>query len=87
MNAMDLSRVNVSAHLPSLSRLSGNDPIPPDIVGGTIIAIGAPSEHCDLEGGGLVVDFVPRGESSVRRLVLGLNELGMWVEYDGYRGA
>ena len=52
---------------------------PPDIIGATIADFGAAPAECGLEGGGLIIDYIPRGESERKRLVLAFNELGMWV--------
>lgn len=46
-----------------------------------IVTIGAPDTD-QIEGGGLVIDFIAAGDTAVRRVVFGFNECGMWVEYD-----
>lgn len=52
------------------------------MVGARIVRIGSTDEG-DLEGGGLVVDFVPVGEKTAKRVVFSFNERGMWVEWEG----
>ena len=39
-----------------------------------------------IEAAGLVIDYMPRGATSPRRVALGFNEQGMWVEYQGEIG-
>ena len=67
--------------VPMLPHLFGrNEPLPPDLVGAKIIAIGTPEDKRLVKGGGLVIDYrTPAGTSC--RLVLALNELAMWVVY------
>ena len=52
-------------------------PIPGELIGSTIVAIGTTEER--IEGGGLFIDYRLKGSKEVRRLVLAFNELGMWV--------
>ena len=57
------------------------EPVPLELIGATIVAIGA----LDLpylerpEGGGLVIDYRPKECSETRRLILAFTELGMWT--------
>jgi hypothetical protein len=53
------------------------------MTGATIVRIGAPAED-GIEGGGLVIDYVPQGGAAVYRAVLAFNESGMWVLLDTY---
>jgi len=55
-------------------------PIPTDIVGATIVSFGAAPPECDLEGGGLIIDYLPIGATERKRLILAFTELGMWAE-------
>jgi len=55
------------------------DTFPPDIVGAKIVCLGAAPRECDVEGGGLIIDYIPQGENESKRLVLAFNELGMWI--------
>jgi hypothetical protein len=51
------------------------------MTGATIVRIGAPEED-GIEGGGLVIDYIPSGETSVYRVVFAFNDSGMWVVLD-----
>jgi len=51
--------------------------VPSELIGATIIGIGTSREK--IEGGGLVIDYTPVGETTSRRIKLAFNELGMWV--------
>lgn len=51
--------------------------IPTELIGATIIAFGTSEER--IEGGGLFIDYRPRDNNEVHRVVLAFNELGMWV--------
>lgn len=61
----------------------GDEAFPAELAGATITRIGSPEDPKLIEGGGLVIDFVPQGATTTRRLVLGFTELGMWIEYVG----
>ena len=52
---------------------------PEDIVGSKISGIGTIDSSFRIEGGGLVVDYIPKGSEASKRVVLGFNELGMWI--------
>lgn len=52
------------------------------LTGARILQIGSPDDG-DLEGGGLVIDYVPEGATDRHRVVLAFNELGMWVVHEG----
>jgi hypothetical protein len=52
------------------------------MAGATIIRIGS-IEDTDLEGGGLVIDYKPRGISDTLRVVFAFNELGLWPVWHG----
>ncbi len=63
--------------------------LPEGIVGSTVLGFGtiAWDELSELttpiEAAGLVIDYMPRGATSARRVALGFSEQGMWVEYQG----
>lgn len=57
-------------------------PIPDDLVGAIIVAVGMPDLTDRPEGGGLVIDYKP-ATGSVKRIVLGFNEAGMDLVYEG----
>jgi hypothetical protein len=50
--------------------------------GARIVAIGMPPAEANIEGGGLVIDFIASEETAMRRVVFGFSEGGMWVEFD-----
>jgi hypothetical protein len=67
----------------ALSRREGErDDLLCDMAGATIVRIGS-IEDADLEGGGLVIDYKPRGVSGARRVVFAFNELGLWPVWQG----
>jgi hypothetical protein len=53
---------------------------PAGMVGATIVGIGTLPHEADVEGGGLVIDYLEAGSNQAKRLVLGFTELGMWIE-------
>jgi hypothetical protein len=55
------------------------DPLPPDIIGATIVNMGTPSDSQIFEGGGLVIDYLPRGSGAITRVVIEFSDLGAWV--------
>jgi hypothetical protein len=76
----NLSEATVLPRLPDRLDPRRGDVVPPDLIGATIVAFGAAAPECDLEGGGLIIDYVPAGEAIPKRIVLAFTELGMWVE-------
>lgn len=76
-----LSDAPVIQRLPDWRDSARNgDAIPSDIIGSMIVRFGAAPPECDVEGGGLIIDYIPPGESEPKRLVLAFTELGMWIE-------
>jgi hypothetical protein len=63
--------------LPDFFHPHDGDEIPAQLSGATIIGFGTSEER--IEGGGLVIDYKSKNKSQVQRLVLGFNELGMWI--------
>lgn len=61
------------------------EPFPSDMVNARIVAIGTPGD-ASLEQAGLIIDYVPPGGRLTRRLVLGFNDLGMWITECGEIG-
>jgi hypothetical protein len=59
--------------------------LPEGLIGSRILQFGT---TCDrgLEGGGLIIDYLPVGRELPVRVILEFNELAMWVStQDGYR--
>jgi hypothetical protein len=76
-----LIKANVLPLLPSWRGPDGADKFPnANLIGATIVAIGMPDCWQKLEGGGLAIDYRPRGSRIIKRLLLAFNELGMWQE-------
>lgn len=59
------------------------DAVPEDLAGATIVQLGMANDGSQLDGGGLVIDYLPRGSTTPVRLVLAFNEGGMWKHYLG----
>lgn len=72
-----------SDKMPALFRPADAEAVPLELTNARLLAFGAaPSELC-LEGGGLILDFLPVGEETAQRLVLAFNDEGMWAVYRG----
>jgi len=65
-------------NLPDYLRPEEGDKIPTDLIGSKIVGFGTINE-AHVEGGGLVIDYVPHGGTQCQRLHLAFNELGMWI--------
>jgi len=55
--------------------------VPADLIGAQIVNIGSAPPKADIEGGGLILDYVPKGEHTTKRIVFGFNDVGLWVEF------
>ena len=80
---IDFASIKVVDRLPARRRTTESPPWPEGLRGAAIVQIGAPEESKLIDGGGLVIDYRPPGESEVRRIVLAFSESEMWVEYAG----
>lgn len=58
-------------------------PTPAELIGASIVGFG--TVDADLDGGGLVIDFVPVGDSRTHRLIIEFTEAGMWVAAQGVK--
>jgi hypothetical protein len=84
----DLSRIPICAELPPAGHYTERrHDVFLSLRGAKIIACGAPADPNAVEGGGLVIDFIPEGDTDPRRVVFAFTELGMWVEYSGPKGS
>lgn len=81
VNAVDLSSAELVPNLPDYFRPREGDPIPADLIGAEIVAMGTLPDRGSVEGGGLVIDYRPAGTDAPRRVVFAFNELGMWVVF------
>jgi hypothetical protein len=68
--------------LPDAFHPKEGDPIPSQLIGAKIIRIGTLEEGSHMEGGGLVIEYMPDSDKSSRRIILEFTELGMWVNSD-----
>lgn len=59
-----------------------NHSVPEGLVGAIIVKIGTLSDSRLVEGGGLVIDYRPVASHAVHRIVIGSNDVAMWVEAD-----
>lgn len=81
MNDAELSRVEILPRLANRLHPKGGDPIPNDLIGAKIVAIGCLAAPDAVESGGLAIDYRKPGREKVTRIVFEFNELGMWVAY------
>lgn len=66
--------------LPALPGVFGrHEDYPSDLDGSRIIRFGTFADS-DVEGGGLVIDYVPPDSNQIKRVILAFNDNGMWVE-------
>lgn len=52
------------------------------LIGATIVEIGSPAVDMEIDGGGLVIEYLK--DDRLGRLVLAFDEGGAWVEHDEY---
>lgn len=69
----------VEAFPDALSSVEGMDEEFCRLRGAKIVRIGSTND-ADLEGGGLLIDYVPLGDAAVHRVVFAFNERGLWME-------
>jgi hypothetical protein len=70
------TNTGVTGRLPH--RFHDGDELPRDILGAKIVAIGTTGS--DRESGDFVLEYIPQGQSSSRRLTILFNERGMWID-------
>jgi len=71
--------LEVSNELPQIILGRQNTIPPPDLIGATIIKFGG-AVDTEIEGGGLVINYQPKGSSQVKQLVCAFDEMGMWID-------
>jgi hypothetical protein len=76
----------IGSNLPDIFHPEWADKVPPDLIGSRIVGFGSAPAELKIEGGGLIVDYVPAGAQSAKRLVLIFTEAGMWIDYLGPSG-
>jgi hypothetical protein len=67
----------ITRNMPSALSES-QEQFPGDMIGATILEIGQPAD-LKLEGGGLSILYMPRGQQNPKRIDLEFTELGMWI--------
>lgn len=78
-----LRQAAIIQRLPDFFRPTGGEALPDMLIGATIMNAGTLQGCGTISGGGLVLDFVPKGSVVVCRVVLAFNDVGMWVEFRG----
>jgi hypothetical protein len=73
-----LGEAKIVGRLPTTG---GCDSVPSGLIGAVIASIGTLKDQSAVEGGGLVIDFIPAGKSEVERVVFAFNEMGMWITW------
>lgn len=76
----DPGGIDILPVLPDYFDPARGRPLPDGLVGGLVLRIGTPAARGTVEGGGLVIDYLPPGGGDATRVVLAFNELGMWVQ-------
>jgi hypothetical protein len=76
-----LLNLEVMPFLPDLFKKG--EPVPADLIGAKIVAFGSAPRGAGIEGGGLIVDYVPLGTEDISRVVFSFTEVGMWTELIG----
>ena len=67
--------LQVIPRLPHFRDPAGSgDPLPDDIIGARIVNMGSSPPAAGVEGGGLVIDYIPQGQPVVRRARLPRSE-------------
>jgi len=79
MSDIDLAKVKILPRLADFLDPERGDPIPDDLIGAKIVAMGCVAPQDAIEGGGLAIDYCRPGNEITRRIVFAFNELGMWV--------
>ncbi len=75
----DTTLTAIIPNLPDFFRPNAGKEFPQDIIGSKVFAMGTLDFSMGIEGGGLVIDYIPTDSEYAKRMVLGFNELGMWV--------
>lgn len=68
--------------LPKVFQPHGGGEIPDGLIGANIVRFGAVPESSLVEGGGLIIDYIPKRSEKIKRAVFEFTELGMWVIFE-----
>ena len=79
--ALHYGRLEIVEALPHSSYApEGGEELLRSLRGATLVKIGSFSEG-GIEGGGLVLDYLPKGDDQVKRVVFAFTDSGLWVEW------
>jgi hypothetical protein len=79
---VDYAALSIVEAFPDALHLSeGADAEMRQLRGARIVQIGSTNDLI-LEGGGLLIDYIPSGRRAVHRAVFAFNERGLWQEAD-----
>jgi hypothetical protein len=82
---LELADIDVIPRLPHWP--GPGAPLPPGLIGAKILKFGTVEEEIanevlrGLEGGGLLIHYLPEGETEPKTVAFSMSECGMWVEY------
>jgi hypothetical protein len=83
MTAAKYQTMKIIEALPlALHRPEGGEKLLRRMQGAKIVKIGGANED-GIEGGGLLIDYVPISGMETHRVVFAFNELGLWLEWEG----
>jgi hypothetical protein len=83
---IELLSLPITRRLPThCANMQGDVNFPADLINAEVIAIGSPGVAESLENEGLFIDYRPRASATVKRIVLGFNEIDMWINALGDR--
>jgi hypothetical protein len=66
--------------LPDSFYPENGDDVPRQLIGAKIVFWGTIAEPMAADGGGLVIEFIPEGGTTKKRIVFAFNERGMWID-------
>lgn len=81
MTKPNLGTEKLLAKLPNYFHPDEGFDVPADIIGSRIVSFGTFAEDRLIDGGGLVIEYVPSGSRATKRIVLAFGETGMWIEF------
>ncbi|MEZ5850416.1 MAG: hypothetical protein R3D68_07180 [Hyphomicrobiaceae bacterium] len=81
---LDYRKLAIVAALPHAGWMpNGGENELEKLVGAKIMSIGGTSDEVNIEGGGLIIDYLPQWSATPWRMVVGFNDQGMWIEFNG----
>jgi hypothetical protein len=85
MKDINFGTLEVLDLLPNYYRPQDGADIPEGLIGAQIVSFGAADPEANLDGGGLIIDYIPKDRTDVMRAVFKFTELGMWMVYRSNR--